>query len=84
MVSLEPLHAPEHPLGYGHQARRKTLRIDKPIAIAIPCSTPSRATPRNAVIDSANSTLRCCQSLAVPGISARESDAVMTTAARTG
>src|SRR3984885_12162380 len=58
--------------------------MDRPTAIAIPGSTPSRATPRNAVIDSRNSTLRWRHSRAVAGMSARDSDAVITTAARAG
>ena len=43
---------------YGHHARRNTLRIDSATAIAMPCSTPSSATPRKAAIDSTNSARR--------------------------
>ena len=51
---------------YGHQARRKTLRIDSATAIAMPGSTPSSATPRNAAIESRNSVRRWRQSRIVP------------------
>ena len=50
----------------------------------MPVRTPSRATPRKAVIDSRHSTLPCRHSRTVPGMSARESAAVMTMAARAG
>ena len=60
------------------------MRIDSATAIAIPGSTPSRATPRNAAIDSPNSALRCRHSRTVPGMSASDSDAVITTAASAG
>ncbi len=58
--------------------------MDSATAIAIPGSTPSSATPRKAAIDSRNSALRCRHSRTVAGMSARESDAVITTAARAG
>ena len=60
------------------------MRIDSATAIAIPGSTPSSATPRKAATDSANSALRCRHSRAVPGMSASDSDAVITTAASAG
>ena len=41
-------------------------------------------TPRNAAIDSRNSALRCRHSRTVPGMSASDSDAAMTTAASVG
>ena len=50
----------------------------------MPGSTPRNATPRNAAIARANSDLRWRHSLRVPGMSASESDATMTTAARVG
>ena len=50
----------------------------------MPGSTPSRATPRKAAIDSMNSALRCRHSRTVPGMSASDSDAVITTAASAG
>ena len=50
----------------------------------MPGSTPSSATPAKATIDSENSTLRCFHRRAVPGTSASDSDAVITTAARAG
>ena len=50
----------------------------------MPGSTPSRATPAKATIDSENSTFRCRHSRAVAGRSASDSDAVMTTAASAG
>ena len=53
-------------------------------ATTMPGSTPSRATPRNAAIDSENSVRRCFHSRIVAGTSASESDAAMTTAAKVG
>src|SRR6202034_3221719 len=58
--------------------------MDSATAMAILGRTPSRATPRKAAIDSRNSALRCRHSRAVAGMSARDSDAVITTAARAG
>ena len=58
--------------------------MDSATAIAIPGSTPRRATPRKAAIDSRNSAFRCRHSRTVAGMSARDSDAVITTAARAG
>jgi hypothetical protein len=58
--------------------------MDRPTAIAIPGSTPSSATPAKATSASVNSTRRCFHSRVIPGRSASESDAVMTTAARAG
>ena len=69
---------------YGHQARRNTLRIDRTTAMAMPSSTPSRATPRNAATESRHSTRRWRQSRTRPGMSASDSDAAMTTAASVG
>ena len=60
------------------------MRIDSATAMAIPGSTPSRTTLPNATIDTRNSALRCRHSRAVPGISASDSDAVITTAASAG
>jgi hypothetical protein len=58
--------------------------MDNATAIAIPGSMPSRATPRDAVIDRANSALRCRHNRAVPGMSATDSGAVITAAASAG
>ena len=69
---------------YGHHARRKTLRIDSTTAMTMPGSTPSKATPRNAATDSVNSVRRCFQRRTVAGMSASETDAAMTTAAKVG
>ena len=69
---------------YGHHARRNTLSTDSATAIAIPGSTPSRATPRNAAIDRLNSVRRWCHSRVVPARSASDRDAAMTTAPRVG
>ncbi len=60
------------------------MRIDSATAIPIPGSTPSSTTPRNAAIDSRHSTLRCRHSRTVAGMSASDSDAVITTAASAG
>ena len=60
------------------------MRIERATATAIPGSTPSSATARNAAIDSENSVLRCFQSRTVPGTSASETAALITTAARAG
>ena len=53
-------------------------------ATRMPGSTPRNATPRKAAIDRANSDLRWRHSLRVAGMSASESDATITTAARVG
>ena len=58
--------------------------MDSATAIAIPGSTPSSATPANAATDSRHSALRCRHNRTVPGMSASDSDAVITTAARAG
>ena len=60
------------------------MRIDSATATAMPSSTPSSATPRNAATESRNSTRRCCHSRTVPGMSASESEAAITTAASVG
>ncbi len=52
--------------------------------MAIPGSTPSRATPANAATDSQNSALLCFHSRTVPGMSTSDSEAVITTAASAG
>ena len=57
---------------------------DSATAIAIPGSTPRKTTPRNAAIESAHSDRRCFQSRTVPGMSASDSDAAITTAASVG
>ena len=53
-------------------------------ATAMPGNTPRIATPAKATIDTTNSIRRCCQRRTVPGMSANDNDAVMTTDARTG
>ena len=55
-----------------------------PTATAMPCSTPSRATLRNATRASTKSERRCRRSRRSPAMSASESDAAMTTAASAG
>ena len=52
--------------------------------MAMPCSTPTRATPRNAATESRHSTRRWRQSRTRPGMSASDSDAAMTMAASVG
>ena len=53
-------------------------------ATAMPGSTPRRATPAKAAIDTANSIRRWFQRRTVPGMSASDNDAAMTTDASTG
>ena len=53
-------------------------------AMAMPGSTPRSATPANATIDTTNSIRRCFQRRTVPGMSASDNDAAMTTDASTG
>ena len=53
-------------------------------ATAMPGNTPRSATPAKATIDTTNSIRRCFQRRTVPGMSASDNDAVMTTDARTG
>ncbi len=68
----------------GHQTRRNTFRMDMPTATAMPGSTPSRATLRNATRASTKSERRCRRSRRSPAMSASERDAAMTTAASAG
>ena len=60
--------------GTATTTRRNTLKIESATATAMPWSTPRSATPRNAVIDRANSARRCRHSRTVPGMSASDSD----------
>ena len=53
-------------------------------ATAMPGRTPRSATPANATIDTTNSIRRCFQRRTVPGMSASDNDAAMTTDASTG
>ena len=68
----------------GHQMRRNTFRIDSAIAMRMPGSTPSNATPSSAMIDSMNSVRRWCQSRREPLTSTSEIAAAMTMAASVG
>ena len=52
--------------------------------MAMPGSTPSRATPRKAAIDRANSVRRTSHSRLIPVRSARDKAAAITTAASVG
>ena len=58
--------------------------MDSPTATRMPGSTPSRATPSNATMDSQNSVLRRCHNRRVPATSASEIAAPMTMAPSTG